>query len=186
MVRIFSTNENKYTVKYFVIKMNRSEFFYAEILVKTVYLDKIKLWWLMLIYNLIVNIQLFIHSFIHTSLKYCCYIMLVAFLCFFGCFFYYLILSNIVFSDFKWLFLFFAFWFLFYDKLNNFFHHQCALNWNHYKYKADINSDSMFCHIIRIVKVNHINELFSHLSPTTGLSWRYYRPHPSGWWDVAV
>lgn len=44
----------------------------------------------------------------------------------------------------------------------------------------------MFCHIIRIVKVNHINELFSHLSPTTGLSWRYYRPHPSGWWDVAV
>lgn len=44
----------------------------------------------------------------------------------------------------------------------------------------------MFCHIIRIVKVNHINELFSHLSPTPGLSWRYYRPHPSGWWDVAV
>lgn len=131
-------------------------------------------------------IHSFIHSFIDTSLKYCCYIMLVAFLCFFGCFFYYLILSNIVFSDFKWLFLFFAFWFLFNDKLNNFFHHQCALNWNHYKYKADINSDSMFCHIIRIVKVNHINELFSHLSPTTGLSWRYYRPHPSGWWDVAV
>lgn len=100
VVRIFSTNENKYTVKYFVIKMNRSEFFYAEILVKTVYLDKIKLWWIMLIYNLIVNIPLFIHSFIDTSLKYCCYIMLVAFLCFF-------LVVFLLFDTFKHSFLWF-------------------------------------------------------------------------------
>lgn len=101
VVRIFSTNENKYTVKYFVIKMNRSEFFYAEILVKTVYLDKIKLWWIMLIHNLIVNIPLFIHSFIHW------YFVKILLLYNVGCLSLFFLVVFLLFDTFKHSFLWF-------------------------------------------------------------------------------